>query len=412
MFSDISKKREDFTFLRENTDYIYADNACVTLKPDCVIAKMNEYYHSFPACHGRSNHRISEKLTAEVVKARERVRKFIGAKAVEEIIFLRNTTEGINLVAQSLDLKFENVVLTTDKEHNSNLIPWLRLVDTKKIIHDVIETNDEGVLTLDSVQASVEKYESDGKTVKVISINHVSNVDGVENPIAEIVSYAHSKKILVVVDGAQGAPHIDCSVSKLGVDFYAFSGHKLCGPSGTGVLYGRKELLEKLPQYTVGGETVSSSTYDSYVVETLPEKFEGGLQDYAGIIGLGEACTYIRSIGRSNIHKQEVKLNVHLTELLHEEIERGDIVLLGPKDAKRRGGIFNFYVPGMNHNEISLLLDKSYSVAVRSGTHCVHSWFADRKIEGSVRVALYFYNTMEEVEAIASAIREVVSMKP
>lgn len=393
------KVRKDFPILNDNI--IYFDNACMSLKPIQVVNKMNEYYNQYTACLGRSNHAFARKLKEEVDKARDEVRKFINAKEDSEIIFTRNTTEGINLVANSFGLKKGDEVIISDKEHNSNLIPWLKMKKDKGIKVVISRTNNDGTFNLENFRKCF------SPKTKLVSIIYTSNLDGVTNPIREIIQISHLHKVPVLVDAAQAVPSFEVDVRKLDIDFLAFSGHKMCGPSGTGVLYGKKHLLEKLDQFLVGGETVQNSTYDSYIPEKVPNRFEAGLQNYAGIIGLGESCRYLRNIGMSNIAKHEIKLNSLLTDLLKDEQK---IKILGPSDAKQRGGIFSFIINGMDIHHVSRILDSSRKIMTRSGAHCVHSWFNARNLKGSVRASLYFYNTEDEVRRFAEEIKKILKL--
>ncbi|HIH39462.1 TPA: cysteine desulfurase [Candidatus Woesearchaeota archaeon] len=397
----IREARKDFPVLK---DEIYFDNACMSLKPIQVINKLNEYYTQYTACLGRSNHAFARKLTEEIDKARSEVRKFINAKEDSEIIFTRNTTEGINLIANSFGLKKEDEVIISDKEHNSNLIPWLKLKKTAGIKVVISKTNDDGTFNLENFRKSFS-----GRT-RLVSVIYTSNIDGVTNPVKEIIKISHLHKVPVLVDAAQAVPSFEVDVRKIDADFLAFSGHKMCGPSGIGVLYGKKQLLEKLDQFLVGGETVQDSTYDSYIPEKIPNKFEAGLQDYAGIIGLGEACRYLRKIGMNNISRHEIKLNALLTNLLNDEIDTGKIKILGPKDTKQRGGIFSFIIEGIDIHHVSRILDSSKKIMTRSGAHCVHSWFNARNLNGSVRASLYFYNTEDEVRKFAEEIQKIIKL--
>lgn len=393
----LEKAREDFDILKRKI--IYFDSACMSLKPKQVIEKMNEYYKEYPACAGRSSHKLSARLEEELLKAREEVRKFIDADSREEIIFTRNTTEGINLVANCLKLKEGDEIIISDKEHNSNLIPWLKLKKTKGIKLIICKSNSDNTFDIENFK----KCFSD--RTKLVSIVHVSNLDGVENPVEEIVRVAHGKNVLVMIDGAQSVPHRKVNVRKLGVDFLAFSGHKMLGPSGTGVLYGKKELLEKMEQFIVGGETVMNSTYEDYVPEKLPMKFEAGLIDYSGIIGLGEACRYLKKIGLDKIEEHELKLNRIVTEGLKNESK---IEVIGPKDAELRGGIFSFNIKGIEPNHVSRILSASKNIATRGGAHCVHSWFNAHNLKGSCRASFYLYNTEEEAREFVSEVKKLL----
>ncbi len=395
---NVSKVREDFPVLKKGV--IYFDNACMSLKPRQVVEKMNEYYNEYPACSGRSGHALAKKVELEADTARAEVKKLINAKHDEEIIFVRNATEGINLVANGLDWKEGDEVIVSDKEHNSNLIPWLKL--KKKGVKVVIsKTNEDGTFNL----GNFEKCFS--KKTKLVAIVHVSNLDGVENPLDKISKIARERGVLVLADGAQSFPHKEIDVRKLDVDFFVLSGHKALGPTGVGVLYGNKDLLEKMEQFIVGGHTVLDSTYEDYKPEVLPHKFEAGLQDYAGIIGFGEACRYLRKIGFKEIEKHELKLNKIVTEGLLAEKK---IKLVGPKEPEKRGGIFTFNVQGMKSHDVAKMLDSSKKIAARSGAFCVHSWFNSRKLDGAVRASFYFYNTEEEVKLFVEEVRKIVQL--
>ena len=395
---NVEKIREDFPVLSKSI--IYFDSACMSLKPKQVIDKINEYYNEYPGCAGRSSHKFASRVEEEVAKARNEVKNFINAKYDSEIIFTRNTTESLNLVANSFGLKQGDEVIISDKEHNSNLLPWLKLQE-KGIKVVVVESDQDNTFNLENFRNSFTS------NTKLVSVVHVSNLDGVENPIKEIAQITHQNNALLLVDAAQSAPHKELDVRKLDVDFMAFSGHKMLGPTGTGVLYGKKELLEKLDQFIVGGETVIDSTYQDYKKEELPMRFEAGLQDYAGIIGLGEACRYLKKIGLKKVADHETKLNKMITEAL---VDNEKIELIGPKEAEKRGGIFSFNIKGMDMHHVARMLDKSKSIMTRSGAHCVHSWFNKHNMKGSVRASLYLYNTEEEVKLFVEEIKKILEL--
>ncbi|MFH1289170.1 MAG: cysteine desulfurase [Patescibacteria group bacterium] len=401
---NLEKVRSDFPFLNQKIkgQYpIYFDSACQTLRPKSVINAIVKYYESYPACAGRSAHKAAVMVTNEVSKARKNIAKFINASSQNEIIFTRNTTEAINLLANSLNLKKGDVVLTTDKEHNSNLIPWQILVKKKEIIHKVIPSKKDNTFDLDAF-----KKELKGK-VKLISIILTSNIDGTTVPIKEIIKEARKKNILVLLDAAQAVPHKKIDVKKINCDFLCFSGHKMLGPSGTGILWGKYKLLEQLEPFMLGGETVLDSTYKTHKLLGVPEKFEAGLQNFAGIIGLSEAVSYLEKIGFNNIIKQENLLNKLATDKL-SKIK--NLEFIGPLDPYQRGGIVNFFIRGIDHHRIALMLDESKNIMVRSGQHCVHSWYNDRKIPGSVRASFYFYNTLEEVEIFSQELEKIIKI--
>lgn len=396
---NIAKIRQDFPIL--SREEIYFDNACQSLRPQSVIDAITEYYREYSACGGRSNHHLAARVTQKCDEARILIAKFLHAKQKEEIVFTRNTTEGINLVANSLNFKEGDIVLTSDKEHNSNLIPWQIMHNKVGIVHRIVRSREDNTFDIEAYKKILEKG------VKLVALGMTSNLDGATIPVAEIIRMAHQHGALVLLDGAQAVGHQAIDVQKLDIDFMAFSGHKMLGPSGTGVLYGKYGLLEKLSPFLVGGDTVSSSTYESCEFLPPPEKFEAGLQDYAGTIGLGEAASYLEKVGFAEIQKQEHLLNEYITEELRKI---PSLVIIGPADFKERGGIVSFYIPGKDHHQIALMLDASSQIMVRSGQHCVHSWFADRKIPGSVRASVYFYNTLDEAEVFVKKLHKVLSV--
>ncbi len=387
---NVEKIRKDFTCLDQKPKPIYFDNACQSLRPKVVIEKMQEYYDKYPACAGRSWHEWGQKVTEEVKKARKIAQKFFSAKSSDEIIFTRNTTEGINLIANCLDLKGKKVIIT-DKEHNSNLLPWQKLAKTG-IPFETVAFGDPDALA--------KKINGAG----LVSMAMTSNADGTSIPAKEIIEIAHKNGALVLLDAAQSAPHTEISVKKLDCDFLACSGHKMLGPSGTGILYGKKELLDKMPQFLVGGETVRDSTYTTSEVETLPEKFEAGLQNYAGILGLGAALEYLKNTGLDKIHEHEIQLNKKITEALADKVQ-----LIGPRDAEKRSGIFSFNINKMNPHDVSMLLSKSHNIMTRSGMHCVHSWFHANNLPGSCRASLYLYNIEEECDTFIEAVKKLLT---
>ena len=390
--------RKDFAILSK--PIIYFDNACMSLKPKQVVEKMLEYYNEYTACGGRSAHRFAARVEDEVLNARNEVRGFINAKDALEIIFTKNTTEGINLVANSFGLKEGDEVILSDKEHNSNLLPFLKL-SKKGIKLKFVDSNRDNSFNLEKFEDCL------SEKTKLVSVVYVSNIDGVANPIPEIVKLAHKNGAKVLADGAQAVPSIPVDVRTLDVDFLAFSGHKMLGPTGTGILYGKMPLLEQMDQFIIGGETVVDSSYDRYTMEGLPMKFEAGLQNYAGIIGLGEAVRYLKKVGIKRIHEHEIDLNKIITDSLSPNAK---ISIIGPTEAERRSGIFSFNIMGLDPLDVSKILDVSRGILTRGGTHCVHSWFNKHNLKGSVRASLYLYNTEEEAKIFAEEVKKIAKI--
>lgn len=399
---NIKSIRQDFPLLQEslgNKPIIYLDNACQSLRPQSVINAITDYYRCYSACGGRSMHRLAEAVTQKCDETRSIIARFITAKRKEEIVFTRNTTEGINLVANSLGLKKGDVVVISDKEHNSNLIPWQVLKRKIGIEYKIAPTKENNTFDLEAFSGLM------NERVKLVSLGFTSNLDGMTIPASDVIKIAHEVGSLVLLDAAQTAPHHKIDVQVLDVDFLAFSGHKMLAPSGTGVLYGKYRLLEKLDPFLVGGDTVSSSTYESHEFLPPPEKFEAGLQDYAGIIGLGEAVRYLEKVGFEAIVEQEQSLNKFIID---EIVNIPKLKIIGDQNPNLRSGIISFYIEGVDSHQIAIMLDQSANIMVRSGQHCVHSWFASKQITGSVRASVYFYNTLEEADVFVKSLKKVL----
>ncbi|MFX1483285.1 MAG: aminotransferase class V-fold PLP-dependent enzyme [Promethearchaeota archaeon] len=398
---NLDKIRDDFPVLQrviKGKPLRYMDSACMSLKPRQVIDAVVEYYENFPACAGRSVHRLSHEVEEARRKARETIREFIGAKKIEEIIFTRNTTEGLNLVTNSLRLNQGDSVLTTDREHNSSLVTCHLLALRKRIKHIVVKSAHDSTFDMDAFQDALTPE------VKLVSFVWTSNLDGYSLPVKEIIKMAHDKGALVLLDAAQTAPHHEMNVANLGVDFLAFSGHKMLGPTGTGIVYIKDEHYDVLDPYNVGGETVEWSTFDDHKFLDPPEKYEAGLQNYAGEIGLAAAVRYLNSTGLKKIEKHEQELN----QLIHEGLSNIDgATIIGISDPRLRGGITSFNLEGIMFHDVAMIMNRNYNLMVRSGQHCVHSWFNENGIDGSVRASLYLYNTREEVETFVEAAEEI-----
>jgi cysteine desulfurase/selenocysteine lyase len=399
---DVEKIRQDFPILffeLYGKPLIYLDSACMALKPKQVISVMEEYYYEHPACGGRSVHKLGTKVTIRCDSARERIRDFLSAERPEEIIFTRNTTEGINLVARCFDFKKGDVVLTTDREHNSNLAPWHLMKGLKGIGHKIVPSNEDHTFNLKAFEELM------GKEVKLVSMVHTSNLEGYTIPAKEIIKIAHDHGAKVMLDASQSAAHSDLDAKDLDVDFLSMSIHKMCGPTGMGILYGKYDLLKDMPPFIVGGDTIQESNYETSKFTDPPNRFEAGLQNYAGIMGSGAAINYLANIGMDNIKEQETKLNRIMTSKLNGI---PTVHILGPKEPEKRGGIVSFTVDDMDPHDIAMILDEVANIMIRSGMHCVHSWFKSRGINGSARASVYFYNNEEDVKVFGDNLEEVV----
>jgi cysteine desulfurase/selenocysteine lyase len=399
---DVNKLRNDFSIFSVELygkPFIYLDSACMALKPKQVIEVMNQYYYENPACGGRSVHKFGTRVTIRTDSARERIKEFLSADDAKEIIFTRNTTEGINLVARSFDFKAGDVVLTTDREHNSNMAPWHLMKELKGIDHDIVKSAEDCTFDMESFEERM------GKDVRMVSMVHTSNLEGYTIPAKEIIKVAHDHGAVVMLDASQSAAHNRLDVKDLDVDFISFSIHKMCGPTGMGVLYGKYHLLKELSPFIVGGNTVANTSYGSTDYLDPPQRFEAGLQNYAGIMGSGAAIQYLSNIGMENIKAHEHRLNGIITKKL-DGIPQ--VHILGPKDPELRGGIVSFTVDDMDPHDIAMILDEVANIMIRSGMHCVHSWFNSHGINGSARASVYFYNTEEEARIFGDTLEEIV----
>jgi cysteine desulfurase/selenocysteine lyase len=399
---NIQKIREDFPILSKEINgkpIIYLDNACMTLKPTQVIEAMNEYYYEHPACGGRSVHKFGTQVSIKCDRARKKIKKFVNADDSKEIIFTRNTTEGINLIARCYKFKKGDVVLTTDREHNSNLAPWHIMRELKGIRHEIVPSNSDNTFNMEAFQERI------GKGIKMVSMVHTSNLEGYTIPAEEIIKIAHDHGALVMLDGSQSAAHRYLDIKSLDVDFFSLSIHKMCGPTGMGVLYGKSHLLNDLSPFIVGGDTIFETTYRTSKFLDPPNRFEGGLQNYAGILGSGAAVEYLSNIGMKNIQEHETKLNTIMTSKL-EKIS--NVHIIGPKEPEKRAGIVGFWVDDMDAHDLAMIMDEVANIMLRSGMHCVHSWFNARGINGSIRASAYLYNTEEEVKIFGETLEEVL----
>jgi len=430
--------RGDFPSLknrRNDKPPIYLDNACTTLVSQQVIAANNLYYSDFPACGGkRSHHWFAEEVTNRIegnpenaIKGTRRlIAEFINARSENEIIFTLNTTHAINTVALGLRFKPGDVVLLTDREHNSNLLPWLRLQKSGFIRVDHNLINDGGTFDLEAFEDHFKQ-----KRVRLVSLAFTSNITGATLPAKEIITIAHRYGAHVLLDGAQTVPHQEVDVCSLDVDFLAFSLHKMCGPRGVGVLYGKRELLgqgaeeweageDVIEPVFLGGGTVSDSTYDSYRLLDGPERFEAGIQNYAGLIAAGAAIEYLQEIGMNRITAHEEQLNMYLTKALLDRYgDKGWFNILGPREASQRGGILTFEVRRPNAVGIAKELNAKNNIMIRDGVFCAHSYFNEKfglswthptshhDHRMIYRVSFYLYNTLTECDVLLETLDEI-----
>ena len=402
---NLEKIRADFPILSREVygrPLVYLDNAATTQKPLCVLDAMRDEYLNVNANVHRGVHYLSQQATDLHEAARERVRQFINARKTEEIIFTRGTTEAINLVASSFcesQMKAGDEVLVTDMEHHSNIVPWQLQAQRRGIVVRHLPITDDGSLVCgDSVAIHITER------TKLISIAHVSNVLGTINDVRSIVELAHQRNIPVLVDGAQSAPHMKIDVQQMGCDFFAFSGHKMYGPTGIGVLYGREEWLDRLPPYQGGGEMIDKVSWERTTFERLPFKFEAGTPDYVATHGLATAIDYLERVGLDAVkaHEQD------LTHYCMEQLRTIDgIRLFGT--APEKDAVVSFLVGDIHHLDLGTLLDR-LGIAVRTGHHCAQPLMARLGISGTVRASFAMYNTREEIDALVAGIRRVAQM--
>jgi len=403
---NIAKIREDFPILSREVygkPLVYLDNAATTQKPLCVLDAMREEYLNVNANVHRGVHYLSQQATDLHEAAREAVRKFINAGKTEEIIFTRGTTEAINLVASSFcesQMQAGDEVIVTDMEHHSNIVSWQLQAQKRGIVVKHLPITDDGLLCIDQLEQLIS-----GKT-KIISVAHVSNVLGTVNPVGEIIKTAHEHGIPVMVDGAQSAPHFRVDVQALDCDFFAFSGHKMYGPTGIGVLYGKEEWLEKLPPYQGGGEMIDKVTWEKTTFERLPFKFEAGTPDYVATHGLAKAIEYIGAVDFENIEAHERELTRYCMEQL---LTIDGMHIYGPQMSIARDAVVSFNVRDIHHLDMGTLLDR-LGIAVRTGHHCAQPLLDRLGISGTVRASFALYNTKEEVDALVAGIRRVSQM--
>ena len=398
---DVERIRKDFPILRTKVHghpLVYLDNAATSQKPQLVIDALVRYYEGENANIHRGVHYLSELATAEFEKAREAVRAFVNAARASEIIFTRGTTEAINLVAQAhgrANIGAGDEVVLTAMEHHSNIVPWQLLCEEKGAKLRVAPINDQGELRLEEYEKLL------GPKTKIVAIGHVSNALGTINPVRQMIAAAHATGAVVVVDGAQAVPHLKVDVQALGADFYAFSGHKMYGPTGIGVLYGRQALLEAMPPWQGGGDMISSVTFGKTTWNKVPHKFEAGTPDMAGVAGLKAAIEYMHGIGIEEIAAHEHDLLRYATQVIGA-VE--GVRLIGT--AREKAGVLSFVLDEVHPHDIGTILDQQ-GIAVRTGHHCAQPVMERFGIPATVRASFAVYNTRAEVDALARGLRKV-----
>lgn len=401
---DTVKTREDFPILSRTVygrPLVYLDNAATTQKPRCVVESIVNEYYSVNANVHRGVHFLSQQATELHENSRETVRRFINARSASEIVFTRGTTESVNLVASSFadsQMQAGDEVIVSVMEHHSNIVSWQLQAVRKGIVLKVIPMNDQGELLLDEYEKLFTPR------TRIVSVAHVSNVLGTVNPVAELIRIAHAHDVPVLIDGAQSIPHTPVDVQALGADFYVFSGHKVYGPTGIGVLYGREEWLDRLPPYQGGGEMIKNVSFEKTTFNELPFKFEAGTPDYIGSTALARALDYVSALGMEDIERHERGLTLYALSRLKSI---PGMRIFG--EAEHRSGVVSFLVDGVHPLDMGTLLDRM-GIAVRTGHHCAEPLMRRMGVEGTVRASFALYNTMSEVDALAEGIERACKM--
>jgi cysteine desulfurase/selenocysteine lyase len=400
---DVASVREDFPILQRQVHgkpLVYLDNAATTQKPQAVIEALVHFYEHHNANIHRAIHALGEEATGAYEETRAKVARFIDAPRPECIVFTRNTTESINLVAYAWgrqNIGPGDEIVLTEMEHHSNLVPWQRLAQETGATVKYIGVTDEGLLALDGLDNFI------GERTKLVAVTQVSNALGTINPVEEIVAAAHRRGAVAVVDGAQSAPHMPVDVQALDCDFFAFSAHKMLGPTGVGVLYGRYELLDAMQPFLSGGEMIRRVRLDSTTWNDVPWKFEGGTPNIADVIAFSAALDYLSALGMANVRAHEEELTAYALRRLRQ---REELVIYGPLDASRRGGVVSFNYPDIHPHDVGTILDRE-GVAIRAGHHCAQPLMRRFGVAGTVRASFYIYNTAEEVDALLGGIEKV-----
>jgi len=403
---DINKIREDFPILSRTVygrPLVYFDNAATTQKPRSVVEAMTEEYYNVNANVHRGVHYLSQQATDLHEQARETVRKFINAPSASEVIFTRGTTESANLVVSSFAEAFMNEgdeVIISAVEHHSNIVPWQLQAAKRGIAVRVIPMLDDGMLDMEAYEAMF------NERTKIVSVTHVSNVLGSINPVEKIISIAHEHDVPVMIDGAQSTPHFSVDVQAMDCDFFTFSGHKIYGPTGIGVLYGKEKWLDRMPPYQGGGEMIESVTFEKTVFERLPFKFEAGTPDYVATHGLAKALDYVSMLGMDNIAKHEADLTRYAMERM-SQID--GMKIFGPQDPDMKDAVISFQLRDIHHLDMGTLLDR-LGIAIRTGHHCAQPLMDRLGVAGTARASFALYNTREEIDVLVAGIERVSGM--
>src|ERR687884_326534 len=401
---NVSRIRQDFPILKRkikgNKTLVYLDNAATTQKPIPVINAICNYYMNYNSNIHRAVHQLAEEATLEYEKTREKIAKFINARSTDEIIFTRNATEAINLVSYSwarTNVEKDEKVVLTEIEHHSNIVPWQILTQEKGAKLEYVGIDDKGYLNIEEYKKYIQ-----GDKVKLVSVSHMSNVLGTIMPVNEIIKTAHQKSIPVLIDGAQSVPHMPVDVRDMDCDFLAFSAHKMLGPTGVGVLYVKREILNEMPPFIGGGDMIREVHKNETKYNDLPYKFEGGTPNIADVIGFGAAIDYLKKIGMHNVREHEIEITSYAIKAI-SNIK--DITLYGPPDANHRGGVIAFNIGDIHPHDLATIMN-DYGIAIRSGHHCAQVLMGRLDIAAASRTSFYIYNTKEEVDKFINALDE------
>jgi cysteine desulfurase/selenocysteine lyase len=399
---NLDTARADFPALapdRPGGPLVYLDSACMTLVPRPVLETIGRHYVDAPGCGGRGVHRLSEEVARRFESDRAQFARWFGRADESGVVFVRNATEAINLVAQGFAWRRGDRVLISDREHNSNLVVWQTLVRERGIELDILPLSDDGTFDAEPLEAAL------ARGVRLVSLFHTSNLDGRTLPMREIVERAHDRNASVLFDGCQAAPHLKLDLDRDGVDYYAVSAHKFMGPTGFGALLAGPGALDGLRPLLFGGEAVEETRLADHRLKPPPHRFEAGLQDYAGAAGARAALDYLARAGPEEVEARQRELNTLVTRAFDGEPR---VHLLGPPDPAARPSIFSFTVDGLDPNDVALFLDESRQAMVRSGRHCVHSYYDARGLVGSVRASFYLYNHRADAQALIDGVRELL----